>query len=138
MDSPLAVAFVGAIGSVIAVVIANRFTTRATRKAQRQAAEIEGSKVDAQAYARARESYDAALATQKQRLVELQEEMERDRVEYRSDIAECRTRIRELDQARRDDRRHTQVLVVYVRVLIGVLRQHEIPFPVPPVELDEL
>src|SRR6266705_2729633 len=72
MDSPLVVAFIGAIGSVIAVVIANRFTTRATRKAQRQAAEIEGSKVDAQAYARARESYDAALATQKQRLVELQ------------------------------------------------------------------
>ncbi len=138
MDSPLVVAFIGAIGSVIAVFIANRFTSRSARRAQRQAAEIERTKVDAQAYARARESYDAALATQTRRIAELQEEMVGDRAEYRSEIADCRSRIRELDEARRSDRNRMRALGEYVRVLIGVLRQHDIPFPAMPVELDEL
>lgn len=138
MDSPLVVALLGALGSIIAVFIANRFTTRSARKAQERAAEIESTKVDAQAYERARESYDAALTTQTRRIVDLQKEMVDDRAEYRSEIADCRARIRELDQARRDDREHIRALVAYLRVLIGILRKHDIAFPDPPAQMDDL
>lgn len=138
MDSPLIVALMGALGSVLAVVIANRFTTRSARKAQQQSSDIERTKVDAQAYERARENYDAALTTQGRRIVDLQKELADDRAESRSEIADCRARIRELDLARRSDRERIRALAAYLRTLIAILRQHDITFPTPPAEMDDL
>lgn len=136
MDSPLVIAIVGAVGSIAAVFVTAFYASRSARRAQNQANTIEKTKVDAQAYSRARDSYDAALSTQARTIAELQHEMAEDREEYRRDITECKARIRELEQARRSDRERIQTLVVYMRVLIGILRTHDIEYPMPPAEMD--
>lgn len=138
IDLSLWVAVIGLFGSIGAVFVANRFTTRSTRAAQLQTAAIERTKVDALAYERARQSYDAALATQNRRLADLQQELNEDREEYRTGVAECKQRIRELEDARRADQVRIRNLVAYMRVLIGLLRQHEIAYPLPPIEMDGL
>lgn len=135
-QSALLVAIVGAVASVAVAVIANRFTARSAAAAQRRAASIERTKVDAEAYRRARESYDAALATQEKRIEQLQTDMAEDRGEYRAEIAECKARIRELEEARRGDRLQIRTLALYARGLIGILRAHEIEYPTPPPEMD--
>lgn len=136
MDPAIVVAFVGALGSVFAVFVANRFTSRSARAAQKQAAEIERTKVDALAYQRARESYDAALKAQELRIQQLQSEMAEDRGEYRAEIADCKSRIRELEDARRMDQLRIRTLVEYMRTLIQILRSHQIDYPLPPAEMD--
>jgi septal ring factor EnvC (AmiA/AmiB activator) len=138
VDPTLTVAIVGAIASIAVAVIANRFASRSARAAQRRTAEIERTKVDAEAYGRARESYDAALATQDRRIRELTAAMDSDRREYRSEIAECKSRIRELEEARKQDRRTLLTVAVWARQILVILRSHEIEFPPPPPELDAI
>jgi uncharacterized membrane-anchored protein YhcB (DUF1043 family) len=135
VDPTLTVAIVGAIASIAVAVIANRFASRSARAAQRRTAEIERTKVDAEAYGRARESYDAALATQDRRIRELTAAMDS---EYRSEIAECKSRIRELEEARKQDRRTLLTVAVWARQILVILRSHEIEFPPPPPELDAI
>lgn len=133
---PLWIAVIGAVASILGAVIVNRYTAQSARAAQRQATEIERTKVDAEAYTRARENYDAALAEQERRIQRLQKELDEDRGEHRADMTDCKSRIRELEQARRADQIRLRDLAIYVRQLIAILRTHEIPFPEPPPEWD--
>jgi uncharacterized membrane-anchored protein YhcB (DUF1043 family) len=136
MDPTLGVAIIGAIASILIAVIANRFTSRSAMAAQRRAQEMETTKVDAEAYKRARENYDAALEAQNGRIASLQLEMSEDRGEYRQAIADLKERIRELEAARRNDQLKIRTLIAYMRDLIALLRVNHIEIPVMPTELD--
>jgi septal ring factor EnvC (AmiA/AmiB activator) len=138
MDTAVTIAIIGAVASIMAVILTNRVATRSAQAAQRRTAEIERTKVDSEAYKRARDNYDAALATQDKRIRELTTEMEDDRREYRAEIAECKSRIRELEDARTQDRRTLVVLAAWARQILVILRSHEIEFPPPPPELDAI
>lgn len=136
MDSTITIAVIGAIASILVAVIANRYTSRAATNAQRRTQEMETTKVDAEAYKRARENYDAALETQAHRIEELQRQIAEDRGEYRQAIADCKERIRELEEARRNDQLKIRALISYLRDLVALLRINSIDFPSPPVELE--
>lgn len=136
MDISLWVAIVGAIASVAAVLITNRFTARSAQSAQRRTAEIERTKVDAEAYARARESYESALATQKKQLEQLQRETAEDRGEYRTAINELKVRIRELEAAHRYDQMRLREFVVWARHVVALMREHGVEYPLPPDDPD--
>jgi hypothetical protein len=77
-----------------------RTTSRSARRTAEQAAiragAVEQVKIDAQAYERARESYEAALAVSNQRIVGMQENIDRVRQERRADREEFNEEVRDL------------------------------------------
>lgn len=143
-DSTVWVAVVGAIASIGVAIITSRFASKSANKAAeraertaQQAMEAEKSKVDAQAFARARENYEAALSAQEKRITRLTREAEEDREEYRRDIAECRAQIAQLQEGRRTDQQRIRAFVTWARQVIPLMNAHEIEYPLPPA-LDDV
>lgn len=118
-----------------------QYTARSSRNAQEQAtkraAELERTKVDAQAYQRARENYDSALSVMQGQIEALKSGREYDRQEHTRQIGELRDRVRELDEARRADRATIVTLAAYARVLLSLLRDNSIAYPPPPPDLSQ-
>lgn len=136
-------ALAGGAGTVITAFIAYlgvRYTQRLVSKASDATARLEQSKVDASAYGRARESYEAAMRTQSEQIGDLSRQVAELRHNAREDHAEMeelRDRIEKLEVARRADRTTIQALSTYIRALVLLLRQAGVPYPPPPVALSE-
>lgn len=144
MDPTIAVAVLALISSLGGIVVANRYAARGARSAQEAAQRIENTKVDAEAYKRARESYDAALKEQEQRIARLRKEMEDDRREHERDMAECLRRIERLEGDLERDRGRLRRLAsdlaklsAWARRLIRSLRSQGIAYDPPPIELGD-
>ena len=117
-----------------------RATTKSARRtaeaAASSAALLEKNKVDAQAYERARDSYEAALAVTNQRIVSMQENIDRLRAERRADSDEAAAEARDLrhriDELEAHEIRQRNVLrviqdhnlrlIVYARMVYAVLQ----------------
>lgn len=102
-NSPLATTALTLLGVVITALLGYlgvRTTTRSARRTAEEAATrssaVEQVKIDAQAYERARESYEAALAVSNQRIVGMQENIDRVRQERRADRDEFNDEVRDL------------------------------------------
>lgn len=140
-DFPTWLAFVGVIITAFLGYLGLRFTAQSSRKAQQQTEErtaaLERSKVDAQAYERARENYDSALKTMQSQIDALKTGRQYDREEHSRQINELRERLRELEDARRVDRATIATLAAYARVLLGILRDNKLAYPPPPDHLTD-
>lgn len=130
-DPTLIAAGVAFIGSVVSVVLTARYAARSARQAQETAQREANARVEADAFKRARENYDAALAEQEKRIVRLRGEMDENRKEYRDDAAEFRRRIESLQ-------RDLRALGEWARPLLRAARAAGIKHPDPPVWLDSL
>lgn len=128
MDASVVVAVLAFFTSVAGIVVTNRYAAKAARRAQEAAERQKLAQVDAEAFARAREQYDAARTEQERRIKRLREEMEEDREEYRRDSTDCRTRIDSLD-------REINALRRWARTLLTASRAAGVQHPDPPLWL---
>lgn len=109
-----------ALGSWAGVV----FTNRVSAKAQRRAAEIEQSKVDAAAYNSAKEIWGALI-----------DDLSKQVAEQRCDVRSLRDRVEELERGRAKDHDLIRRLMAYARQLIDMLIGAGITPPEPPTEM---
>lgn len=134
-------ALVGVVITAIIGFVGVRYTARSSRAAQdlamQRAAELERTKVDSQAYQRARENYDSAIDTLQTQVEQLKEGREYDREEHKRHMDQLRTRLHELETARELDRMTIATLAAYARVLLALLRDHKIEYPAPPPDLSK-
>lgn len=138
------VAVIAALSSIVGVAFTARYAGRATRRAQEEAARTAGTKVDAEAYARARESYDAALREQERRIQRLREEARADRDEHEQDRRDLVKRVEQLErdavQSRNRMRRvyrDLQALTAWARTLVRSLRTRGVSYDAPPIDLGD-
>lgn len=130
VDATIVVAVVAFLGSVVSVVLTNRYAARSARAAQESVERQRAAQVDVDSFRRARENYDAALAEQERRIARLNHEMEEDRVEYRAEVEECKRRIRALQT-------DLSSLSTWARNLLRSARAAGVPVADPPVYLDD-
>jgi hypothetical protein len=122
------VTVLSASGGIIAAVIGYfgiRLTQRQAVKAQQATIEIEKDKVDVQAYAEARTTWESLIKDLRKQVDDQRKESDR-----------FRTRLEDLEQKRRGDRVAIHVLTEYARQLLWVLREHNIQPPPTPEGLD--
>lgn len=125
MDTNVVVAVLGSATTIAALVLTQRSAVKAANSAKASAEQEKRVKVDAEAFTRAKEQYDTALATQERRLANLRAEMEDNRTEYRRDVADCHRQIdhlkTEMDALRR-----------WARTLLVAARAAGVQHPDPP------
>lgn len=126
LDPTVAAAIVALIASVASVVLTNRYAARSARKAHESAQAELAAKVDVEAFQRARDSYDAAIAEQERRIERLNREIEDNHQEYLSESKECMRRIRGLQA-------DVKALGEWARPLLRAARAAGIQHPDPPV-----
>jgi septal ring factor EnvC (AmiA/AmiB activator) len=131
-------AFITAIGAVVVA----RFNTRQAKAALVRTAELQSKQIDADAYQRARDNYDAALAEQERRIERLRRELDDTRTEHHREVSECMERIGRLERDRESDRSRIRrlsadllKLVKWGRRLIALLQAAQIEYPDPPINL---
>jgi septal ring factor EnvC (AmiA/AmiB activator) len=110
-----------------------RYTQRQVAKATEQQTKLEQTKVDADAYGRARDNYEAALDTLRDQVKDLQDARRTDH----SEVEQLKRRIEDLERFRRADRTTIQQLSAYIRALLRLLREAGITPPPPPVALSD-
>lgn len=134
-------ALIGVLVTALAGYVGVRYTARSARAAQeeaeRRANDLEKNKVDALAYERARDNYDAAIATMQREIDQLKAGREYDRQEHKRQIESLQNRVQELETARASDRATISSLVAYVKVLLDLLRDNRIAYPPPPTHLSD-
>ncbi len=120
-----------------------RFTQRQARLAAERTAEFERAaaeraealerrSVDAQAFERARATWDAHVEDLTEQVDALRTEAERLREEAR----QLRQRLDDLEVGRAADRVRIRELTAYARDLLRILAHHEITYPPPPEGLE--
>lgn len=122
------VTVLSASGGIIAAVIGYfgiRLTQRQAVKAQQATIEIEKDKVDVQAYAEARTTWESLIKDLRKQVDDQRKESDR-----------FRGRLEDLEQKRRGDRLAIHVLTEYARQLLWVLRENNIQPPPTPEGLD--
>lgn len=127
-DPTAVVAVIAFMGSVVSIVLTNRFAARAARAAQESAEKQKAVQIDSESFKRARENYDAALAEQERRIARLNAELAADRDENRGEVEECKRRIQLLQADLR-------ALGEWARPLLRAARAAGISHPEPPVWL---
>jgi len=136
VDPTIITALITAGGVVLAALftlMGVRFTQRATRAAAERTAALERTKVDAQAYESARQTWDEHVDSLREQLADLREDAER----QRRTAQELRARVDELEDGRERDRARIRELTSYARQLLRILADHEIPYPPPPPGLEQ-
>lgn len=136
--SPWALAILtlaGVVITAVATVAVARFTARSAKAAQEKAAQIEESKVDALAYQRARDSYDASIKQLQEQIDRLKQERSEDRADHASQQADLRERITSLERRLTANRESLQRLADYARILLALLRENGISAPMPPNDI---
>lgn len=128
LDPTVVVAVIAALGSLMGVIYSNRTAVRSARAAQASAEKTAQSKVDAEAFVRARDNYEAANREQEARITRLRAEMIEDRDEARREADECKRRIDSLQ-------RQVDALREWARPLLRAARAAGIQHPDPPVWL---
>lgn len=138
------VAAIALVTSLGGVVLTNRYTARAAERAHKRTKELETGKVDAEAYKRARENYDAAIAQAERRITRLREEIDEDRQEHSREMKEMTDRIDRLEADRARNREYIKKLTrdlhelsEWGREVSAILRSRGIPFPPPPIDLGD-
>jgi hypothetical protein len=122
------VTVLSASGGIIAAVIGYfgiRLTQRQAVKAQQATIEIEKDKVDVQAYAEARTTWESLIKDLRKQVDDQRKESDR-----------FRNRLEDLEQKRSGDRVAIHVLTQYARQLLWVLRENNIQPPPTPEGLD--
>lgn len=117
MDSTVIVALISSAGVVLAgliTLVGVRYTHRQARTAAEATARLERSKVDAEAYQRARETWTEHVR------------------HLREQVAELRARVDELEDDRTRDRARLREWVDHARSLRRLLDEHEIAHPPAP------
>jgi hypothetical protein len=102
-----------------------RLTQRQAVKAQQATIEIEKDKVDVQAYAEARTTWESLIKDLRKQVDDQRKESDR-----------FRNRLEDLEQKRSGDRVAIHVLTQYARQLLWVLRENNIQPPPTPEGLD--
>lgn len=122
------VTVLSASGGIIAAIIGYygiRLTQRQAVKAQQATIEIEKDKVDVQAYAEARTTWESLIKDLRKQVDDQRKESDR-----------FRNRLEDLEQKRSGDRVAIHVLTQYARQLLWVLRENNIQPPPTPEGLD--
>jgi hypothetical protein len=130
LDPTVVVAVVAFLGSLLSIILTNRYAARSARAAQEAAQRELAAKVDSEAFKRARENYDAAIAEQERRITRLNHEIDENRAEYRADATECKRRLARLQADLR-------ALREWSLPLLRAARAAGIPHPDPPIWLDQ-
>lgn len=145
------IAIIAAVTSLGGVWLTTRATTKQARKAAQQAKqasdqtrELERGKVDAEAYARARASYDAAIDELEARITRLRDELRETREEHVREMKEMTDRVGRLEGERERNRQYIRrlnrdlhLLSEWARGLLHDLRSRGIAHPPPPVDLGD-
>lgn len=134
VDATVVVALItvgGVLFTAFTTLAGVRFTQRQARAAADRAAELDRQKVNAEAYDKARATWDQHVESLRTQVGELREESER----LRTAARELRGRVDELESGRSLDRRRIRELTDYARTLLRILGEHEIAYPPPPGEL---
>lgn len=96
LEPTVVVAVIACIGSLVSIFLTNRYAARSARAALDSAERSKQSQVDSEAFKRARESYDAAIAEQEARIGRLRAQLEEDREEHRIEIEQVNRRVESL------------------------------------------
>lgn len=139
LDPAVWVAIVAFIGSVVSITLTNRFAARSARAALVSAEQQKAIQVDSEAFKRARESYDAAIAEQERRIARLHVEIDRDRALYAAELLDCRTRIQDLQRrsnSHSKSRREIAALKEWAGPLMEAALAAGLAVPTPPVRLN--
>lgn len=122
-DPTIVVAIIAFLASAVSIVMTNRYAARSARSAQESAEKQKAVQVDAEAFSRARESYDAAIDEQGHRIDRL-------RSELAAETAECRRRIAAMQH-------DMEALREWARPLLGAARAAGLRVTEPPVWLGD-
>jgi hypothetical protein len=139
MDASVIVAVLALVSSLGGIVVANRYTARTARDAQKQAAEIEEKKLDAA-------SWKQSIDNWKDDVQQLRAARNEDRVQYENELSKMKSQLEAMDEelkminrSRAFDRAQIDAMVAWSRVVIAMMRSADIPFPpAPPGVADSL
>jgi hypothetical protein len=140
VNTSIIVAVLGLIGSVAAVIIANRYTARTARRAADATERMEERKLDASTWKDQYEGWrEDALKLRELRDAD-QARYENDRAHWEAKLNECNAKIDQLQQQmavvareRVQEQAYLDALVAWCRVVVALLRQAGIAYPpVPP------
>jgi uncharacterized membrane-anchored protein YhcB (DUF1043 family) len=132
MDPGVIVAVIGGVLSLTGVWLANRYTSRTAREAQITTAQIESRKLDIQTWKEQVELWRNDALKMRERLDEYEKEAREHRAECRTQIQQLEDAIEREQEARSIERAQLDALMAWARVVVGILRRGEIPFPAPP------
>ena len=132
MDVSVILAVIAMVSSLGGIVVANRYTARTAREAQRQSAEIEEKKLDSA-------SWKESVNNWKDDVQQLRAARREDQVQYENDLSKLQSRLDALDEelkivnrARAFDRAQIDAMVAWGRVVVAMMRNADIPFPPAP------
>jgi hypothetical protein len=140
MDASIVVAVLGLVGSVTAVVIANRYTSRTARKAAQATERMEERKLDASTWKDQYEGWrEDALKLRELRDAD-QARYEADRERWETKINDCVEKIDRMQaqlavvaRERAQEQAYLDALVAWCRIVVQLLRQAGVAYPpVPP------
>lgn len=146
MDPTVTAAIVGGVVVVLSSLVTYlgvRFNARQLAEAATRGAELEESRVQLD---EDRVDLERIESLAKE-VRDLREQLRDDRAEHHAEVVQLRNdhaaqlrtlteRIEGLERLRARDRTEIRTLTDYVRVLLALLRQHEITHPAPPPGLD--
>lgn len=132
MDPSVLIAVIGAIASIIGIIMANRYTTRIAKNAQLATQQIEEKKLDVA-------SWQEQVKSWRDDVKQLRELRIQDRNEYEIELHKAMARIDVLEQARivdarerAQDRANLDALRAWGRVVVSLLRSANVVYPPPP------
>ena len=140
MNASIIVATIGLIGSVTAVLIANRYTARTARRAAETTERMEERKLDASTWKDQYEGWrEDALKLRELRDAD-QARYEADRLRWEAKINECAIKVDQLSgqmavvaRERAQEQAYLDALVAWCRIVVQLLRQAGIAYPpLPP------
>src|SRR5438270_4762714 len=133
MNTSVLIAIIGAVASVVGVIIAQRVTARNATKASETTERLEERKLDQAGWAAQYAGWkDDALKLREQRDRD-QERYEQDRIKFEARLAEMDAKLTEIVRARAQEQAYLDSLLSWCRVVVVLLRQAGISFPpLPP------
>jgi uncharacterized membrane-anchored protein YhcB (DUF1043 family) len=142
MDSSIVISILAAVGTAIGSVLTYlgiRFTQRSAARAAEATQRLETTKVSAEAYEAAKETWKEHVDSLKERVSELvvrvqQLEDQRNRDSER--IADLKVEQERDRSLIRQLQLENQQVISFARVLLRILGEHNIPYPSPPAFLD--
>lgn len=139
MNPSIVVAAIGLFGSVVAVVIANRYTARTARRAADMTERMEERKLDASTWKDQYEGWrEDALKLRELRDAD-QARYEADRERWETKLTECASKIdlmqhqlALINSERAQEQAYLEAVVAWCRTVVNLLIQAGIAYPPPP------
>ncbi len=137
IDPSIIVAIIALVSSVAVVIIANRFTSKASREAAQKSIVVEQNKLDEQ-------RRQNLMDNMQEEITRLNEMRKADRVEFEARLTETNSRLASISaehEAYRRERftlqQHVDALTLWARAVVRVMRTNNIAYPAPPRGVDE-